>query len=127
MLDEEQQRYLSEALADGSVLVPDPVARLNEVFCGCGSPELVWQAILDRLEDSISDRWNLPVETGPEWILVYLLAHHGLTEHGASCRCSWLTDAGVVVRDFLRQYGSEWQESGDFVTSEGVTVGMPRA
>jgi len=103
--------------------LPKEVAEISDMFCGCGEPEKAWQSILDRLEDSTATRWALPVDSGLDYILVYLLDYLKLTEHGTTCRFSWLTRKGEIVLKFLQEYGVDWEDKLSFVASDGTHYG----
>ena len=129
---------------DYSTVMPDPVTKLVEMCCGCGNPELFYVAILQilqRFEDG--PEWNRELgrmNDDPEklnfsyeefeenpflFATIQLLDNGGYIEHGTTIRCSWLTDEGKLVRQFLEQEGTDfldkdsWEETRDWVDSTG--------
>ena len=111
-----------------TVELPAPVVRIAETFCGCGNPEAAWQTVRDYLHNFSlrGDDWSkrqLPSDpTGEQWIVVYLLDHWKLTEHGTGIFGSWLTDDGEIVLEFLNKWTANWQESdsAEFIDKDGT-------
>lgn len=124
----DQKTEVQRQIAGGAKLLPESIREICECFCGCGSPEVAWQWILDYFTSLESkdfiNRWR-PGETGPEYIAVYLMGHLDLTEHGTSVRGCWLTDKGKEALSFLREYGPEWDDKGWWVDSTGCCHGEP--
>lgn len=75
--------------------VPDSLMELNRMLCGCGDPVAVVEAVHAELKRSEAKEWKQGPETGAEWLLVYTLDHLGMTEHGSSVHCAWLTADGA--------------------------------
>lgn len=72
-------------------------------FCGCGDPDGAMVFVGDILKLMEDHNWYsaelnklLPDERSRYFVL-YMLDHLGLTEHGTSINCSWLTDRGKEV------------------------------
>lgn len=126
MTPEETQRLIDQAIARGAKMLPDSIRDISACFCGCGSPDVAWQWVLDYLarhgDEDAAKRWTA-AETGPEWIAVYLMDHLDLTEHGTGIRGAWLTERGEEALAFLREHGPDWDEKGYFVDSEGCSHG----
>ena len=114
--------FCVKQLQEGACFLPLPMAAIDAVFCGCGDPDSSWDWIAGYLLKIINQQWD---ELSPtEQIVAYLLDHLGLTEHGTTIRCCWLTDKGMIVLGFLCRWGSDWQKSIDevwWVDIEGVT------
>ncbi len=75
---------------------------LGEWFCGCGSPELAAQRLLDILKlhplfDHRSEFDAIIPDDGVQMLMLYTLDHLELTEHGGSVGGGWLTDTGKAV------------------------------
>ena len=62
-------------------------------FCGCGDPDAVMIYIRDFLQKLDKQEWG-DYEDMPYMFLCYWSDHEGLSEHGTTARCSWLTDKG---------------------------------
>lgn len=109
------------------VTVPDGIAKVADVFCGCGSPCDAWVEVHKELKrcGTEGDAKQAPNDSGLWYIMAYLLDHSGLTEHGTSIRWAWLTADGAAALAFLDEWGSEWpeHESADFVRKDGVVIG----
>lgn len=89
-------------------------------LCGCGRPDDVLRLFLRSLNRMDSNRperptyqeelkenfpsFQSPLNEDLVWAHIYQLDHLGLTEHGSSAWCGWLTDKGVFVRDKLATY-----------------------
>ena len=107
---------MSDALP---VKLPLGVAKLANVICGCAS-DSVWQAVIDELERCAATRFS-PEET----LVAHVVDHCGLSEHGTSIRGGWLTPAGEDALAFLRKWGADWHDKGEFLDDEGITWGQP--
>ena len=108
------------------VLVPPGIERLDDVFCGCGLPDLAWQAIkeeLDRVSQEHAKRSYLK-DAGEWYVVAYLLDHLGLTEHGGSVGAAWLTIEGERALAFLNQWGTSWHENNavEFIDSKNCRL-----
>lgn len=96
--------------------------------CGCGEPEKVVEFVRDMLRalkmststpgndlDSNFDKGialmsqlvMLETHPGIGWMLMSLIEHAGLSEHGTNVRCSWLTDQGLKMLEALEQFTPE--------------------
>jgi hypothetical protein len=94
------------------VVVPQGVEALDAMFCGCGRPDLAWEAALAELKRCGDERVERPAgdrDSGEWWVLAYLLSHLGLTEHGSSVASAWLDDPGREAITFLEKWGCDWQ------------------
>ena len=77
-------------------------------FCGCGAPEAASRALLELLElhplyehqEAFQIRFP---DDGVQYLLLYLLDHLDLTEHGGNVGGGWLSPKGFAVRDALRR------------------------
>lgn len=72
-------------------------------FCGCGDPDAAMELLRDVLRLLKGHEWYsekmkalLPSE-GLNYLVLYMLNNNGLTEHGTSVNCSWLTDKGEEI------------------------------
>jgi len=102
------------------ITVPEGIAKVSAVFCGCGRPQDAWKTVHDYLERfGRCDLRKPELNTGEAYITAYLLSHLGLIEHGGSVGGSWTTPLGVGAAAFLREHGSEWQDK------EGVAFVTP--
>lgn len=107
--------------------LPDGMRDLDALCCGCGSPELFFQAALAILEhfatehDKRDYRWIYADQF--RYLAVNALDHAGMIEHGSSVAGSWLTDAGKEALAFLREHGVTWNEGQRWIDSDGVTHG----
>jgi hypothetical protein len=124
MTDEQTQRDIQKALADGAKLLPESIRKIDECFCGCGEPEKAWRWVLVYLTELETRTAHVPT-TGLEYIAVYLLNHLGITEHGTSVRGAFLTEAGKEAQAFLSQHGCEWNDTGYWIDSKGFSHGEP--
>lgn len=99
-------------MPETEMAVPEPITRLDEMFCGCGEPETVWTWVRDYLAflRPGSGGWPFKPETGPEYLAVYILDHLELTDHGSTIRCPFLTDVGEEVLAFLEANGPNWKD-----------------
>jgi len=107
-------------MTDGETrrLLPDPIARLDGLICGCGSPDLVWSWIRSFLEDPGQLRQHLEEPTW--WFCAYVIGSVGLTEHGGSIAGAWLTQDGQEVLEWLHEHGPDWAETPGWVDSQGI-------
>lgn len=115
--------------ADG--ILPDSVARLDDIFCGCGDPEIAW-AWIKRYLSGLHTRakgqgWPWKPSTGPEYLAVYVLDHLDLTEHGSTIRCPSLTNDGREVLAFLEAQGADWKDHGPWYAADGTCRALPSA
>lgn len=84
-------------------------AFLGEWQCGCGSPTAAYEALCRLLElhplydhrDEVKAFFNN--NTGLEMLVLYMLDHLDLTEHGGSVGGGWLTDKGKAVMEALQR------------------------
>lgn len=67
-------------------------------FCGCGDPDSVMLYIRDFLQKLNTHEWG-DYSDMSYMFLCYWSDHEGLSEHGSSARCSWLTDKGKELLD----------------------------
>lgn len=79
---------------------------LSQWFCGCGNPEDACAALLRLLRlhplyDHRAEFKEWVPDDGIEYLLLYALDRHELTEHGGSVGGAWLTPKGEAVRDAL--------------------------
>jgi hypothetical protein len=65
-------------------------------FCACGDPGDNLLYIKEILEKLDKNDWG-EYEDRHYMFAVYCLDRFGLTEHGSTVRCSWLTDKGREV------------------------------
>lgn len=101
--------------------MPDGIAAVKEMMCGCGDHEAVWTTVRDYLEACgrpIDQRSRLSVDAldGRDWLFLYVMDHCGLTEHGSGIYFAWLTDAGKAALAFLVEHGTAWDYWVDGVT-----------
>lgn len=81
---------------------------LGEWACGCGSPTSVSESLCRLLELHPMYEHREEVEAyfnhndGLECLVLYMLDHLGLTEHGGSVCGGWLTDKGKDVLQALQ-------------------------
>ena len=102
--------------------LPDSIAKVAQVFCGCGDPEMSWKEIHSCLRDA-DQLAGTYVTDGPTQLVAYLLDHLGLTDHGTSIYYHWLTDEGKEALRFFEEHGPRWKERGPWLDSDGVTWG----
>ena len=119
---EEEMDLLLAGLADGDQFLPEQVARIDDLVCGCGEPWRVWDWVGERLNDIAKENWNEPA-SGAEWLAVYLLDRKGYTEHGGSLPWCWLTDDGLILLGFLCRNGSNWSDHKHWIGADGITRG----
>lgn len=73
--------------------------------CGCGSPEITYEAIHKMLKDFANQNWDTDTTDDPyKQYMAYILEEKGLAEHGSNIRCSWLTDKGKEMLSALDEY-----------------------
>ena len=84
-------------------------------YCSCGSTEDMLEyvaSLLRRMENrTIAQRENrahdpsdeFDYEDWPGMFALYVLDTLGLTEHGVSVRCSWLTDKGRELMEDVEE------------------------
>lgn len=65
-------------------------------FCGCGSGSEMFMFIAETLEKIEENKWG-NYEDKAYMMIMYWADEKGLTEHGTSVRCSWLTEKGKEV------------------------------
>lgn len=85
-------------------------------FCGCGDPEAACAALLQLLElhplYKYPDRLDpLIPDPGLQYLVLYMLDHWKLTEHGSSIGGAWLTPFGDSVREALRREAADGFEA----------------
>lgn len=111
--------------------LPDPICEIDNVFCGCGDPDLAWKWISDYLmmllrreavEDVTIDPFEFKPESATEYIAVYLFDHFKLTEHGTSIRVPWITSKGLIVLGFLLRNGYDWFDR-EWIDVDGIHRG----
>lgn len=99
------------------VYIPDGIAILSALLCGCTDQVDVWQSVLDELK-----RLNTPFEEKTEeqyvpkpgqWFLANVLDKAGLTEHGGNLCAAWLTYDGEQALEFLETNGVMWWDTLD--------------
>ena len=89
---------------------------LKTWFCGCGLPEAAARALRDLLalhplyENRESFERMIP-DSGLQYLVLYMLAHLDLTEHGGSCGGGWLTEKGKAVLDALNREAADGFEA----------------
>jgi hypothetical protein len=128
--DRKVAKQIAEAIEGGAVLLPEPVRRASDIMCGCGCNEAAWTWIRDWLASREGnprppDPAHPPEggeEDGGRWLLVYLMDHLGLTEHGCRITNCWLTEDGQALLDFLRRWGPDWAEKAWWVDSTGCSI-----
>lgn len=83
---------------------------LDQWFCGCGSPKDAAGALLHLLclhplyeNRGEMNAWLGDAGDGVEYLLLYMLDHLELTEHGGTVGGGWLTEKGEKVRDALKR------------------------
>lgn len=81
---------------------------LQEWFCGCGAPESAAERLRDLLamHPLYENRERLKVlvpDDGLEYLLLYMLDHFDLTEHGGSVGGAWLSEKGKAVLEALNR------------------------
>lgn len=94
-------------------IIPDGIAKIDDVFCGCGDPEAAWEEIkkeLTRLNQEHMERKEIE-SSGLWYIMAYLIGHMELSEHGGGIGGAWLTPLGKETLDFLEKYGANWKEN----------------
>jgi len=104
--------------------LPDSIAEIANLMCGCGDPESVWAQVKCILETARDRGFYEPV-TGGDWFLAYVLGVKNLTEHGTGVRGAWLLPKGEEALEFLTKWGADWADKGYFVDSDGVSHGHP--
>lgn len=99
------------------VYIPDGIAILSALLCGCSDQVDVWQSVLDELK-----RLNTPFEEKTkeqyvpkpgQWFLANMLDKAGLTEHGGNLCAAWLTYDGERTLEFLEDNGVMWWDTLD--------------
>lgn len=114
-------------IADGAILLPYSISRLNDLICGCGSPSLVWELVMEYLTRPAAADRDFPVfmdpETPGDWMLLYAVNYARMTEHGTGIRGGWITEEGTEALEFLCQHGPDWENNGFYVNAEGVCCG----
>lgn len=85
---------------------------LQSWMCGCGMPELAVERLRDILAlhplyDHRAEFQALVPDTGLEYMLLYMLDHLGLTEHGGGIGGGWLTDEGKAVLAAIQTHGAK--------------------
>ena len=103
---------------DEEIPLPDGMARLSRVFCGCVTKEATWGVMLAELE-----RLDRSESKGTDDLASSLCDHLRLSEHGTSIRGGWLTPDGKEALEFLRKWGIDWEDKGNFIDKEGVSHG----
>lgn len=91
---------------------------LDDIFCGCGSPEDAAAALLKllRLHSLYEHRTEFEAwipDKGVQYLLLYQLDRDGLTEHGGSVGGAWLTAKGTEIRDALAREEADGFEELD--------------
>ncbi|MFH1740206.1 MAG: hypothetical protein ABIH23_14455 [bacterium] len=82
----------------------DPIRKFwtDHNFCFCNEPDKALIELGEHLRSIASgEPWNEEVR-GVLW--EYVLDSFGLTEHGTSVRCSWLTDPGRTLLAAIDRY-----------------------
>lgn len=90
--------------------LPEPVCRLDDIFCSCGDPAWSWAWVYQYL---LERSRNKPASfTSPaEQLVAHLLDAIGWTEHeGKLITHAHVTDDGLVVIRFLKRFGPMWQQ-----------------
>lgn len=85
---------------------------LGRWFCGCGSPDIAAGRLRDLLAlhplyDHRAELTALIPDEGTQYLLLYMLKHLGLTEHGVSITGAWLTARGQAVYTALINEASD--------------------
>lgn len=85
---------------------------LNSWACGCGSPESAFEGLkaileLHPLHDHRPEIEALIPDERLEYLILYMLDHLDLTEHGGTVGGGWLTETGQAVLDALRTFPME--------------------
>jgi hypothetical protein len=89
---------------------------LSEWFCGCGRPQDAAAALsrllrLHPLYDNGAEFESWIPDSGVQFLLLYTIDNHGLTEHGGGIGGGWLTGKGEAVRDALAREESDGFEA----------------
>jgi hypothetical protein len=113
---------LAENNKDGRVYCEEELFEVCEDFfyyeklnwCGCGSPETAKRVVRDYLEatslkydekrQALKKRFGVGDVYGNELMLclAYAIDGAGLTEHGSSIGCAWVTDEGKMFLWLLK-------------------------
>jgi len=104
---------------DNPTPLPPGVAKLNAMLCGCCTNENTWVPILEELE-----RLDRGEYQGEDGLAAAIVDHLHLSEHGVSIRAGWLTEEGKAALSFLREWGVDWMDKGEFIDDEGVSHGF---
>lgn len=114
-------------IKQGAILLPYSIDRLNNLICGCGSPQLIWAWVLEYLQRLAAADRDFPVfmepKTPGDWMLLYAVDYAGMTEHGVGIRGGWITDEGREALEFLAKRGADWERNGFYVNADGVCCG----
>ena len=100
-------------------------------FCGCGNPDDAAARLCDLLTfhplyENRGEFERLVPDSGIQHLLLYMLDHLGLTEHGGSVMGAWLSDKGKDVLTALERERSDNFEiltEGD-ICMHGYTFGQ---
>lgn len=94
---------------------------LDQLYCGCGSPEAADRTLLQILDlfalegDARLGRTaaldRLMPDRGVLMLVLYGVDRAGLTEHGSGVEFGWLTDHGREVRSALQRESADGFES----------------
>jgi hypothetical protein len=112
---------------DGEKPLPDGMMELSKLCCGCGVPEMFYEAALEALEFFAADhaardyQWVYAEKF--RYLAINALDSADLLEHGSTIAGSWLTDRGREALAFLRAHGKDWESKGPWLDSEGCTHG----
>ena len=85
-------------------------------FCNCGSPQIVIEKMHEILK-ILKEPINLDIDDklveavgndlGSYWLWLYVLDQLGLTDHGVSVGCSWLSPKGESLLEKLNECKDE--------------------
>ncbi len=81
------------------------------MFCGCGDPEAAWDLVISILksaplyqDNGLNKVIELCGSEAAAYIVLYLMTHANLLEHGGSVGGSWITDKGSMVLDMASRH-----------------------
>jgi len=106
-------------MSDLAEKVEEDLSHLYQLFCAdldmcaCGNPEDGYALVRDLL--ALAPFYDHPAEVrdligghdGAYHLVLSLLDHAGLTEHGSSIGGSWITKKGTHYLDLMRRYEYE--------------------
>ena len=81
--------------------IPEPILKIDDMFCGCGRPEDVWGLVIkyfkvlqtrrkDHAESHVmQNALQEEMSSGGFYLLLYVFDHLRITEHGGSVGGAW--------------------------------------